>query len=279
MPRFLYWYLELFSYLGAGAPDDPGGDFDMAVWIDADDEQQARAWGKRVLDSYVCERFSRSGTPMDTSRMHGYIQTRPNVLKQFQNAEVPGCKVGEIPRWPEPWKDRRASGTPRMASAHEFRLTKYDPAKRDPSGAYMVDEWTSRSDIGHTFAGVVLSETEYQRVEDAYVSSVIAFIRESGAQQLQIAQLENHKNHREPRIELRNGAVLDVEAIGRFCRLNLREVIWCKLEDDAGRYVHFGYDYYAYIGMPTACEGAQSHARDVGLFVEPIRSPYLDTEG
>jgi hypothetical protein len=29
MPRFLFQYLQLFSFLGAGTPENPGGDFGM----------------------------------------------------------------------------------------------------------------------------------------------------------------------------------------------------------------------------------------------------------
>ena len=49
----------------------------------------------------------------------------------------------------------------------EFRVTMYDPAHRDASGAYTRDDWTAVSDVGSAFAGVVLTEVEYQRVEDA----------------------------------------------------------------------------------------------------------------
>ncbi|MFZ5897295.1 MAG: hypothetical protein ACOY0T_39930 [Myxococcota bacterium] len=42
--------------------------------------------------------------------------------------------------------------------------------------------------------------------------------------------------------------------------------------------IHFGYDFYVYlVGMPMT-----SQTRDIastsGLFVEPFRSPYVDTE-
>lgn len=61
-----------------------------------------------------------------------------------------------------------------------FRVTKYDPAHRDRHGAYTRDDWISVSDIGRAFAGVVLTETEYRRVEDAYTTAAVAFLREAG---------------------------------------------------------------------------------------------------
>jgi hypothetical protein len=48
----------------------------------------------------------------------------------------------------------------------EYRVTKYDPAHRAASGAYR-DEWTSFSDIGRSFGGVILTVEQYQRIEDA----------------------------------------------------------------------------------------------------------------
>lgn len=62
----------------------------------------------------------------------------------------------------------------------EYRITKYDPALRSASGAYARKEWTSRSDIGCSFEGVVLTLAAYQRVEDAYVDVALAFLMESG---------------------------------------------------------------------------------------------------
>jgi hypothetical protein len=74
----------------------------------------------------------------------------------------------------------------------EFRVTKYDPAHRDARGAYTRDEWTAVSDIGRAFGGVVLTEPEYRRVEDAYVTAAVAFLREAEVPSLAVAGLENH---------------------------------------------------------------------------------------
>ena len=40
-------------------------------------------------------------------------------------------------------------------------------------------------------------------------------------------------------------------------------------------YVHFGYDYYMYIGLSVKCTDALAAVQQRGLFVEPFRSPYL----
>ena len=61
--------------------------------------------------------------------------------------------------------------------------------------------------------------------------------------------------------------------IGEVVRRVLREEFWCRLEG-AGAFIHVGYDYYMYVGIPQACPSAEALASQLGLFVEPFRSPY-----
>jgi len=160
---------------------------------------------------------------------------------------------------------------------HQYRVTKYDPRKRDRWGAYPADDWIGQDQIGQTFGGVVLTAAEYQRVEDAYVAAAMAFVRESGGEALRVTTLENHGGHAEPGLRLVEGALLSGAGLERVCRLNLRGMLWCKLEDAAGgRFVHFGYDYYMYVGVPARCEGAIALARRLGLFVEDFASPHRE---
>lgn len=53
----------------------------------------------------------------------------------------------------------------------------------------------------------------------------------------------------------------------------LRERYWCRFEDES-RFVHFGYDYYMYVGDLTRCADSQSLARTLDLFPEEFESPY-----
>jgi hypothetical protein len=154
----------------------------------------------------------------------------------------------------------------------EFRVTKYDPAHRDRRGAYTRDEWTSVGDIGQPFGGVVLTEAEYRRVEDAYATAAVAFLREAGVPSLAVAGLENHASVPLPFAE---GSSLTLVEVSEVVRRLLREEFWCRLEG-AGAYVHVGWDYYMYVGMLRRCPSAEASARELGLFVEPFRSPYRD---
>jgi hypothetical protein len=152
----------------------------------------------------------------------------------------------------------------------KFRVTKYDPTLRAPDGAYLRDVWTSVSDIGRIFSGEKLTDVEYERVESAYIASALAFLRESDVSSLAVCRLENHFG---ATLTFGNGAHLSLEQIAATLPRVLREEFWCTLEGPDS-FIHIGYDYYMYIGMPSACPGAQQLAASLGLFVEPFQSPY-----
>lgn len=169
---------------------------------------------------------------------------------------------------------------------NSWRVTKYDPAFRDERGAYLKDEWTSVSDVGTPFDGVTLTFEEYSKTEDAYVSTALSFVSEAGLDALTITYLETY-GVAEARAEdlqgiafdpklAKQGLALSCAALDDVCRLVLREILWCKLESGSGFYIHFGYDYYMYIGSPVPSEKAIAHGRQRGLFVEEMVSPYLN---
>lgn len=159
---------------------------------------------------------------------------------------------------------------------HQYRITKYNPAFRDEDGAYRRDEWTSRSDIGRSFNGEVLSEAEYQAVEEAYLFAVAAFLSEAKIDHLTLRGVENPLDTPVP-AWLAEGARLSVPQGVDFARMALRERIWGRLVVPGRAYVHFGYDYSMYLGVPARCPAAVAEAQRRGLFVEPFRSPYLRT--
>ena len=173
-----------------------------------------------------------------------------------------------------------------LPSMNSWRITKYNPAFRDERGAYLRDEWTSVSDVGDSFGGVILDFGEYRRVEDAYISTALRFVAEADLDALTITCLETHRAAEARAKDLggtafdpkraRTGMSLPLGALGDVCRLVLREILWCKLEAAGGFYLHFGYDYYMYVGSPARSENSIAYARQQGLFVEEMESPYLD---
>jgi hypothetical protein len=152
----------------------------------------------------------------------------------------------------------------------EYRVTKYDPALRDLDGRYLREEWTSAGDIGRLFDGVVLTREEYLRVEDAHVETVLAFLREAGCGCLLAVGVENHGGSPSAPAEADRQAGAQ---LGETIRRLLRGEFWCRLEGN-GCFLHVGYDYYLYVGVPSPCPQAYLLASHLGLFVEEFASPY-----
>ena len=153
---------------------------------------------------------------------------------------------------------------------NEYRVTKYNPAFRDPGGAYTRDEWTSVKDVGRSFAGGVLTREEYERVENAYVGAALAFLDEAGLTSLRVEGLENTRGEW---LVFRNDSILPLTQVGDVIRRVLREEFWCRLEGVDG-FVHFGWDYYMYIGVAHPCPKARERTVELGLYVEEFASPY-----
>ena len=157
---------------------------------------------------------------------------------------------------------------------NEYRVTKYNPAFRDQSGAYTKVEWISFKQIGQTFSGVLLTSDEYERVEEAYVQAALSFLREGGLFSMRVAGLENPRTRP---LDFQNDSVLPLDRVGEIIRRILREEFWCRLEGSES-FIHFGWDYYMYIGVPHPCPTARARAAELGLFVEEFASPYVEDE-
>jgi hypothetical protein len=154
----------------------------------------------------------------------------------------------------------------------QYRVTKYNPMYRSPDGAYAQTEWTSYSDIGKS-----VSEDKYLEVENSYITSALTFLEEQGISQLEIEHLENDKNYKEPGILLKEGEYLNFNAIKKVLQSILREKYWAKLVG-TNTFIHLGWDYYMYIGVPNEARTAKEYATSKGLFVEEFQSPYYKNE-
>lgn len=69
---------------------------------------------------------------------------------------------------------------------------------------------------------------------------------------------------------------LSKQQIEEVVKQILRKKIWCKLIKDDSFYVHFGYDFYMYIGADYKCNSAINYIKDNNMFIEYFVSPYLD---
>jgi hypothetical protein len=154
----------------------------------------------------------------------------------------------------------------------QFRLTKYDPALRDPDGAFRRPTWTSVNDIGRVFAGHKLTCGEYDKVEFAYVRCALAFMREAGVKALRIDGLEYDPRKPAPAAV---GTAVTLDKAGPLIAAVLREEFWCRFEAPTG-FIHVGYDFYLYVGVASPCPAAIKLAQESGLFVEPFSTPHRD---
>jgi hypothetical protein len=150
----------------------------------------------------------------------------------------------------------------------QFRVTKYDPKHRDARGAYTQEEWTSYSDIGKS-----VTKEEYEKVETAYIETALKFLTEQGIAELKITCLERHGDSREANRSLSDGTTIKTDFLVPVLRGILREHYWAKLESK-NAFLHFGWDYYMYIGVPDVPQQAPEYAARNGLFVEEFESPY-----
>ncbi len=163
-----------------------------------------------------------------------------------------------------------------------FRVTKYDPANRDSNGHYLVDDWTSVSDIGNGFSTGLLSVEEYLRVESTYVATIQQLMTSVNVKSVQVEELERYDTlgHLPKELQLSSGQDagalsapmrLAVPDVGRAIRAVLRETAWCKLRGESGFYVHFGYDFYMYVGGDLV---VGKISLPEGMFAEQMESPY-----
>jgi hypothetical protein len=154
-----------------------------------------------------------------------------------------------------------------------YRITKYDPALRDADGAFPGPDWTSVSDVGSA-AGVqgILTMDEYLAVESAYLESVRRIMGAVGVNELRATDVDTRaRSHG----QLDEGQILSGPALDDAMRACLREEQWCRLQGEGGFFVHFGYDFYMYVGFTRTLTLPELPR---GIFAEASESPYLRLE-
>lgn len=159
----------------------------------------------------------------------------------------------------------------RCGCVFEYRIAKYDPANRI-DGRYAVDDWTSFSDVGKSYGKTELTYEEYLKTETAYIDCCIDLLSKARILSLAIEQAECYSED-----ILLPSSISDVSEIRVIIASCLREQCWFKLTSK-DFFIHFGYDYYMYIGsvLPTAI--VEETARKNGLFCERCPSPYNVSE-
>lgn len=159
-----------------------------------------------------------------------------------------------------------------------FRLSKYDPKLRTPDGRYGRNEWTSFCDIGREFYDGVLTLSKYQETEDLYVAAIRSFLQTAGISGMVIDAFESTSEDKRDisqyltPAESKNDCEVSIDVIDQIVRLCLREIVWVRLSGPNDTYLHFGYDFYAYVGARNV--GPRAWHPPNGLFAEQSVSPY-----
>lgn len=168
-----------------------------------------------------------------------------------------------------------------------WRITKYNPKYRDENGSYAKDEWTSLYDIGKQYQGETFTIEQYLETEEKYISAILKIMNSAKVPYLQVRKLYKWEHsfkfleHYTGRMQnvynmVKNGDVFKNDELQDLCKLVLRENIGCQLWYESLMYVHFGYDYYMYIGIGRKCSDTLKWINSSGLFVEQYESPYLN---
>ncbi len=149
-----------------------------------------------------------------------------------------------------------------------YRITKYNPIYRNSKGHYTLDEWTSFSDIGNLKYN--LSLEKYLEIENAYLEVIKKVLKLNKATNFIFKNVENNTSFQVPKESENADKIIE---IATKC---LQEELWCKIMSPYKLFVHFGYDYYIYIGprkeLPVEII---SEIEKLGLFVELIdKFPY-----
>lgn len=167
-----------------------------------------------------------------------------------------------------------------------YRITKYNPAFRDKEGRYVNEEWTSVYDIGKKFNNKILTPDDYLFSENQYISILLKIIKDVKIPYLVIKELEQDLLEVEIKkkklseigingsiydnLPFRNNKKIEIICFDEIFKLILREIIWCKLEFKKKFFIHFGYDFYVYVGCNSKIDFNNNF-----LFLESIKSPYL----
>lgn len=160
---------------------------------------------------------------------------------------------------------------------NSWRITKYNPVKRDADGSYLdLEEWICFSEVG-----TKVSMEEYQITEEKYLDAISVFITEMGLNRVYVTALEQwsdevrNQNANEFLSKIWIGKAVTAQEVRELAKFTLRNAIWCKLGFKEQFFVHFGYDYYMYIGASEGCLKAKEVVKETGLFIEDFKSPYL----
>ncbi|WP_374966082.1 hypothetical protein [Lysinibacillus sp. RS5] len=153
--------------------------------------------------------------------------------------------------------------------------------------------WTSVSDIGKKYNGIIFTVIEYLTTEDLFIKAIQVFMTNSTSLKLIVKQLEKPLGLEaiEDSIEKKGfsleeskemlnffqkaeqGMSISFNEVELITRLALREYVWVQLESET-MFVRFDYDYYVDIGSTEKCDEAVKQVCEMNLSVNLWDKPY-----
>lgn len=147
----------------------------------------------------------------------------------------------------------------RLMMKYQWRITKYNPLFRNEKGHYLLDELTCPSEIGKIINGDSFTLEKYLLIENACVETIIKFLNEKRQDSLRVIQVSNRLISHEDKtsvlydyafgeINIKEDMIVNINEIRIICKMILRNFADCQLFSKDNFFVHFGWDYYMYIG-------------------------------
>ncbi len=171
----------------------------------------------------------------------------------------------------------------------KYRISKYNPKYRNKKGEFLLDTWTSYSDIGKKYNGNILTLNEYLSVENKYINIILFILKQKKINKVKIEELEINFSISELERLLKdeglslikkeklifnsisNGNVYNMEVLPYIIRLILRDCLWCKLIDlNLKCYIEFGYDLYVYINCDHIGKILIEYVNKLEMYVEEL---------
>ncbi|MCG7379134.1 hypothetical protein MH215_19140 [Paenibacillus sp. ACRSA] len=153
----------------------------------------------------------------------------------------------------------------------------------------VLDEWTCPSEIGKVIQGNIFTLEQYLLVEEAYIDTIMVFLKEAELQTLRVIQVSDRSISQEDQhsvlyeqefsqILIQEDGVYNTDEIRTICKMILRNYADCQLYAKDHFFVHCGWDYYMFIGSSHDSYQAIEFARSKNLSVEECISPYYYEE-
>jgi len=162
-----------------------------------------------------------------------------------------------------------------------YRVTKYNPANRDNEGRYFLDEWTEYCDIGKKFNKKRFTYNEYVIVEEKYIKTIVSLMNFLGVKYISFKRgrrvlLEEDslatKDMKKIYNSIKREFKVYIEDIPDLVKLILRGYIWGVIKNEKME-VHFGNDFYMYIGLPAYNDELMESVIPDGLYGEQCCLP------